>query len=134
MSRGKLSFIKPQFQKILFIAERYFCRKTEVFYLCEIDVAKITYDLVNFKYIKEYFAEIVEKSELKASGILSDDVLHGIIESYIKVRSFSTARDYVQRHRCLKNGTKKKASRTELKRKNDDFHQKNHELQGKRES
>ena len=69
---------------------------------------KITYDLLNFKYIKEYFAEIVEESELKSYCIVSNDVLHGIIELYIKVRSFSTARDYVQRHRCLKKGTKKK--------------------------
>ena len=98
MSRRGLSFIKPQFQKILVIAERYFCRKTEISYLCEIDVKKITYDLVNFKYIKEYFAETVEKSELKLNGIVSD-VSHGIIELYIKVRSFSTARDYAQR-RC----------------------------------
>ena len=30
------------------------------------------------------------------------DVLHGIIELYIKVRSFLTARLYVQRHCCLK--------------------------------
>ena len=33
------------------------------------------------------------------------------------VRSFSTARDYVQRHCYLKKGIKKKALRTELKRK-----------------
>ena len=52
ISRGELSFIKPQVQKIIVIAERYFCRRTEVFYLREIDVKKINYDLVNFKYIK----------------------------------------------------------------------------------
>ena len=125
MSRGGLLFIKPQFQKILVIAERNLRRKTQVSYLHEIDVKKITYDLVNCQYIKEYFVEIVEESELKPSGIVIDDVLHGIIELYIKVRSFSTAKDYVQGHRCLKKGKKKKALRTELKRKNGDFHQKN---------
>ena len=31
------------------------------------------------------------------------------------VRSFSTVRDCVQRHRCLKKGIRKKALRTELK-------------------
>ena len=41
MSRGGLSFIKPQFQKILVIAKRYFRHKTEVSYLCEIDVKKL---------------------------------------------------------------------------------------------
>ena len=49
---------------------------------------KITYGLVNFKYIKYYFAEVVEESELKPYSIINDDVLHGIIELYIKVRSF----------------------------------------------
>ena len=109
MSKGGMSFIKSQFQKILFMAELYFRRKTEVSYLRERDVKKITYDLVNFKYMKKYFAEIVEESELKPYGMVSDDVLHGMfyIELYIEVRSFSTARDYVQRHRCLKKGTKK---------------------------
>ena len=52
MSRGGLSFIKPQFQKTLVIAEQYFYRKTEVSYLRETDVKKITYDLVNFKCFK----------------------------------------------------------------------------------
>ena len=95
MSRGGLSFIKPQFQKILVIAERYFCHKTQVSYLCEIDLKKISYDLVYFRYIKDYFSEIVEESELKPYDIVSDGVLHGIIELYIKIRSFSTAADYV---------------------------------------
>ena len=62
MSRRGLSFIKHQFQKISIIAEQYFHRKTKVSYICEIVVWKITYDLVNFKYIKEYFAEISEES------------------------------------------------------------------------
>ena len=53
MSRGGLLFIKPQFEKILVIAERCFCRKTEVSKLRQIDVKKSTYDLVNFKYFKD---------------------------------------------------------------------------------
>ena len=54
-------------------------------------VKKITYDLVSCKYIKEYL-----QKQLKKMGTVSN-VFHGIIELYIKVRSFSTARDYVQR-------------------------------------
>ena len=134
MSRRGQSFVIPHFQKILVIAEQYFRRKTEVSYLREIDVKKNTYDLVKLKCIKEYFAEIVEERELKPYGIVSDDVLHGINELYMKVRSFSPARYYAQKHRCLKEGTRKNELRTELKRKNDHFHQKNHELKGKRES
>ena len=57
-----------------------------------------------------------------------------MIELFIKVRSFSTAINYVQKHHCLKKGTNKEAVRTEVKRKNDDFHQRNHELQGNKES
>ena len=41
MLRVGLSFIKPQFQKISVISERYFRRRTEVPYLCEIDVKKL---------------------------------------------------------------------------------------------
>ena len=41
--------------------------------------------------------------------------------NYIKVACFSTARYYVQRHRWLKKGIKKKTLMTENKRKNDDF-------------
>ena len=51
---------------------------------------------------------MVEESELKPYGIVSGDVLHAIIELYIKVRRFWTARVYVQRHCCLKKDTKKK--------------------------
>ena len=46
--------------------------------------------------------------------MVRDDVLHGIIELYIKVRRFLTARDYVQRHCCLKKNTKKKTLIAEL--------------------
>ena len=49
-------------------------------------------------------------------GVVSN-ALHGIIELYVKIRSFLTAEDYVQRQCCLKKGTKKKASKTELKKK-----------------
>ena len=65
-------------------------------------VKKITYDLVSCKFIKEYL-----QKQLKKMGAVSNNVFHGIIELYIKVRSFSTARDYVQRHYFSK-GTKKK--------------------------
>ena len=41
--------LSPKFQIIFVIAERYFCHKIEVCYLREIDVKKMTYDLVNFK-------------------------------------------------------------------------------------
>ena len=41
--------LSPKFQIIFVIPERYFCHKVEVCYLREIDVKKMTYDLVNFK-------------------------------------------------------------------------------------
>ena len=93
-------------------------------------VKKITYDLVSCKFIKEYL-----QKQLKKMGTVSNNVFHGIIELYIKVKSFSTARDYVQRHYFSK-GTKKKKKMHEgldLKRQNDYFHQKYHEFQGNRE-
>ena len=107
--------------------EQYFRRKTKVSYSCERHARRITYHLVNCKYIKEYFAERDEESELKPYGIVSDDVLHGIIEVFIKVRSFSTATDYVQRQPCLKKDSKKKTLRTEVERKNDNLHQTSYE-------
>ena len=94
------------------IAEQYFRRKAEVPYLRKIDVKKLTYDLVNFKYIKKYSAKIVEGKEVKSYGVVRDDG---------KVRSFLIARNYIERYRCIKKCTKKKTLRTELKRKNDDF-------------
>ena len=107
MSRGGLSFIEPKFQNILVNTEQYFCWKIEVSHIRETDVKEITYGLDNFKYIKEYFAEIVEESGLKPYGIVSDNVLQCTIDLYIKVRSSPTARD-VQRHHCLRESTKKK--------------------------
>ena len=85
MPRVGLSFIKPQFQKISVISERYFRRRIEVSYLCEIDVKKLR---MTFKNITEYFTEIVEESKLKSYCIVNDDILYGIIELYINVRSF----------------------------------------------
>ena len=66
-------------------------------------VKKITYDLVSCKFIKEYL-----QKQLKKMGTVSNNVFHGIIELYIKVKSFSTARDYVQRHYFRKVQKKKK--------------------------
>ena len=52
MPRVGLSFIKPQFQKISVISERYFRRRTEVSYLCEIDVKKLHMTYLNSKTLQ----------------------------------------------------------------------------------
>lgn len=63
---------------------------------------------MNFSYVKEFFNEVVLKSDIPPSNEVSKNVLFPLLTLYIRVRSFSYARDIVQKQRRAKSkGTKK---------------------------
>ena len=55
-------------------------------------------------------------SELMINKGVAKDVLHTIIELYVKVRSFSFAKDIIQRHKMNLKQLKSKALRKEISR------------------
>ena len=59
---------------------------------------------------------ILSHAELEICNSVSKDILHNIISLYIKVRSFSFAKDIVQKHKIKQKQRKAKALRKELER------------------
>ena len=58
----------------------------------------------------------VSSTELEVSKNVSEDILHQALVLYTTVRSFSFARDVINKYKVEKKGSKSKALRTELKR------------------
>ena len=59
---------------------------------------------------------ILSDAELEICSSVGKDILHNIISLYINVRSFSFAKDIVQKHKIKQKQCKAKALRKELER------------------
>ena len=115
LDRGGLWQISPSVQKLLLLAEKYYRLKTKDSKQRKTNSKKTVQELMNFSYVKEFFNEVVSKSDaLNPSEEVSKNVLMSILSLYIQVRSFSYARDIVQKERQSKSSSNKKALRKEL--------------------
>ena len=117
LNRGWLCIINETIEKIFVIAEKYFHISTLKFGLRHIDINDIVEKLRSFSYIKDYFSEIKHLSEIPVSEEVSYTTLHNILHLYIKVRSFTFAKDKVEKHKIKNKQNKSKALRKEIKQK-----------------
>ena len=63
-----------------------------------------------------YYQNMVSDAETVPASHTSKDMLHSIISMYVKVRSFSLAKDIVSAHKIKVKQSKAKALRKEIKR------------------
>lgn len=115
LSRGGLWNPTKKAQKIFLRAEHHFRNN------CKTDQRSINIEAVIEKCCKDtdvvaFFNEIVSESSLEIDSRISKDMLHSIITLYLRVRSFSFARDVIQKHKIKQKQVKAKSLRKEIKR------------------
>lgn len=85
--------------------------------LRNIPTETICNDTLSSPVVKSLWDNIVLSSGVDISSPVQKLCLENVIKLYLKVRSFSYARDYLTKHKIKEKQTKKKALRKEMKRK-----------------
>ena len=99
LNRGGLCIINETVEKIFVVAEKYFQINTQKFGLTVIDVKMIVEKLKSFSYIRGFFNDIKHSSETPVSEEVLNVTLCNILHLYIKVRSFTFAKNKVEKHK-----------------------------------
>lgn len=119
LSRGGLWNITKYAQNIFLKTEHQFRRFTSGNCLKKVDIAGITLKSVTDSEVLSSFQCMVSVAELIPEGEVSKNVLHAIVSLYIRVRSFSCAKDIIQHFKVNAKQTKAKALRKEIMRTHD---------------
>lgn len=116
VNRGGLWKINSVVERIFTIAELYFKDKTSGKHIAAIKKEDMVATLENNYELIALYDQWVSSAELEVSKNVSEDILHQALVLYTTVRSFSFARDVINKYKFQKKGSKSKALRTELKR------------------
>ena len=116
VSRGGLWCITESAQNIFSHTEHYFRHLTCLSTLRRIDIAKITLKSVTDNEVLSNYQSLISDAELIPDSHVCRDVLHAIVTQYVRVRSFSFAKDKIQHYKMKQKQTKGKALRKELLR------------------
>lgn len=118
LNKGGLWFINTSAQNILIQCEHYFKTATEMkTHIRSINRNEVVQKCLSDVDIRANFEDISETATVKVEKNVAHDVLTSIIDLFIRVRSYTYAKDIVQKYK-LKNktqGTRSKALRKELK-------------------
>ena len=119
LSRGGLWYINENMERIFVIAEKYFCIKISN-HMSKITVFDLVKNLLELPQVQSIFKLIVDSADVEISKEVAKSTLYGILTLYIRVRSFSFAKDTVERQKIKKNSNVKGTrNRKQLKNMND---------------
>ncbi|XP_068706646.1 uncharacterized protein [Montipora foliosa] len=116
LNRGGLWAITENAQSVFERTEHYFRDVTSDNKFKKIDVTSVISRSVHDVEVVSAYNSMLLDSELMINKGVAKDVLHTIIELYVKVRSFSFAKDIIQRHKMKLKELKSKALRKEISR------------------
>ena len=116
LNRGGLWSITQPAENIFFHTEHYFRQKTSKPGLLQIDIAGITESAIMDSQVISNFQSMVSDAEIVTISNVNKDVLHAIVSLYITVRSYTFAKDVIQRHKIQSKHAKTKALRKEIMR------------------
>lgn len=116
LSRGGLWGITKTLQKIFLQTEKYFRLSTSNHPLSRIDIDEIRSKANGNLELISAFNAMMANSELRVNNDVAKDVLHSIVDLYIRVCSFSLAKDIVQKYKIQSKLHKQKALRKEISR------------------
>lgn len=116
LSRGGLWGITKAAEKIFLQAEKYFRSSTCNGPILKINIEKIRSESCSDLEIIAAYNTLLANSELRIDKHVAKDVLQSILDLYIRVRSFSFAKDIVQRYKIQTKQLKDKALRKEISR------------------
>lgn len=114
-NRGGLWKIKSDGVTIFKLAETYFLSATKDF-VSRIDAKHIVSLLIKDPIVMIYFGKICRSCELEISKEIAFNLLEEMFTLYVRVRSFSYAKDKQQVHKINKAANKSRSLRTELKK------------------
>ena len=113
LNRGGLWLITEQADKLLKKTEKQF-RLLAKPGVQRIDFVTITNKSVTDSDVLSNYNLMVADADCKADDHVAKDVLHCIINLYVQVRSFSTARDIIQKYKVKSKQNKNKSLRKEI--------------------
>ena len=121
VNRGGLWKINQTVEQIFTIAEINFKIVTTESEepITKISKTDIVDNLEKNPKVDSLFQEWVGSADLEVSKDVSKDVLHQVLLLYIKVRSFSFAKDVINKHKAKQKSSKSKALRKEIKNSSD---------------
>ena len=121
-SRGGL--ISPSHHLMGIVEEAEICFRKNVsdgdLVVQKIPTEAICESTLNSRVVKSLWENIVLESGIEESSCTQKLCLDNIVTLYVRVRSFSYARDYISKNKIKEKQTKSKALRKELKRGKDD--------------
>ena len=112
--RGGLWKLRLEACKIFLMAERYFRINTEGD-VRKIDVNRIVVVLLKNSEVLNNFNSICSETEEPVDKEISLNLLENLLSLYLRLRSFSFAKDKVQKHQLLAKSKQKRSLRTGLK-------------------
>lgn len=116
LNRGGLWSITEPAQKIFVMAEHYFRQLTPKVASQGIDIVTITLKATSDSDVLSNYGLIITDAEIKPASHVVKDVLHGIMTLYVRVRSFSFAKDVIENHKIKMKQTKGKSLRKDISR------------------
>ena len=122
LNRGGLWHVSVETQQIFVLAEKYFQRKTNNQLNSTLKINKIITDISSFSYVNDIMLKICEKvpDTLKVESNFKEIAkvtLFSMVQMYIRIRVFSLAKDFMQKHRMMKQQkSKEKSLRKTLKK------------------
>ena len=114
LNRGGLWSITEPAQNIFVKAEHYFRQLAPKVASQGIEIIAITLKATSDSDVLSNYGLIITDAEIKPSSHVIKDVLHGIITLYVRVRSFSFARDVIEKYKIRMKQTKGKSLRTDI--------------------
>ena len=96
------------------MAEHYFRQLAPKVASQGIDIVTITLKATNDSDVLSNYGLIIIDAEIKPSSHIIKDVLHSIMTLYVRVRSFSFARDVIEKNMIRMKQTKGKSLRKEI--------------------
>ena len=117
LNRGGLWDLRSSPRRIFEVTELNFRKNVAVCGQRKIDTALIVEKCIKDPEVVSHFRTVVEESETHCCNkTLLSDLLTSIIKLYVRVRSFSYAKDIIQRFKVKDKLLKSKALRKEIKR------------------
>ena len=116
LDRGGLSAICTPAQNVLLRSQTYFKCETETNKSVRcIDQAKVVSKCLQDVDLVSNFQSIIDSSEVKIDNNVSKDLLHAIVDLFVRIRAYSYAKDIVQKYKAKQKASRAKGLRKEIK-------------------